>query len=94
METSVSHSRCSFTPSHCNSCCTTTQAVETMVVSFGQRSISWCRYGFLLTLALCAATSRGGLDWLARERTPQYLIVAASGVAMFVMTLFRPDWKI
>ena len=43
---------------------------------------------FLLTLALCAATSRGGLDWLFRERAPQYLIVLASGVALLVVSVF------
>jgi hypothetical protein len=48
---------------------------------------------FLLTVALCAATARGALDWLTRVRALQYLVVLAACVAMAVVTFFSMALK-
>jgi len=44
--------------------------------------------GLLLTLALCAATSRGGLDWLGWARSGQYWMVIVTSLAFVVVTWF------
>src|SRR5262245_8996847 len=48
---------------------------------------------FLLTVALCAATARGALDWLTRPRAVQYLVVLASCAALAVVTFFSMALK-
>ncbi len=42
----------------------------------------------LLTITLLLATARGGFDWLPMSRSPQYVLVLASGLALLVVTFF------